>query len=362
MISVWVLTTAVTSVMAIPRVTLVDNHGPFIPATAAMTVAIKHDDPTARLVLMSHDGRVIAGPIPIAPQQKIDLLEAMPALRTADDALYLQLLHGDRPMNTALVIEPALSRRMPLVEQVETPQRGVWTKVVGWQDEGANDRDDLPEGAGRIDSAALSAPVPRDEAVIRSGWWVYPERDVHMRTDHGELRIDLREDVAPSTCRNFRGLAGMGFYNDTIAHRIINKGRNGRPFVIQGGDPTGTGEGGPGWWVHLEPSSLGHDYGVLSMARSDDPDSAGSQWFIALDRQETARLDGQYCAFGEVMFGEEAIDSMAGVELADTDYLSSRPIKPPVIELMRIAPATPRTPGEGRRENRVKAPALRDPA
>ena len=103
----------------------------------------------------------------------------------------------------------------------------------------------------------MSAPVPRDEAVIRSGWWVYLERDVHMRTNHGEFRIDLREDAAPSTCRNFRALASMGFYNGTIAHRIIPVGRNGRPFVIQGGDPLGTGEGGPGWWLPLEPSFLG---------------------------------------------------------------------------------------------------------
>jgi peptidyl-prolyl cis-trans isomerase B (cyclophilin B) len=174
-----------------------------------------------------------------------------------------------------------------------------------------------------------------------------------MLTDHGEFRIDMREDAAPSTCRNFRALASMGFYNNTIAHRIIPKGRNGRPFVIQGGDPLGTGEGGPGWWLPLEPTHLGHDYGVMSMARGQNPDSAGSQWFIALDREETARLDGQYCAFGEIFMGKDAIDSMAAVELGDTDYLSSRPVQPPRITVARLAPAPTRTPGKGRMHQRV---------
>ncbi|MCH2136278.1 MAG: peptidylprolyl isomerase [Phycisphaerales bacterium] len=350
------------AVGSIPRIQLVDNHGPFVAAGKPMMVAMRHDEPTAAIVLMRHDGTVLHGPLSLVPEQKINLLEAMPSINTLDEAAYLQLLHGEQPINTALVIEPALSRRVPLVEQVETPGRGTWTKIVGWQDEGAEDREDLPADAGRINGAALSEPAPRDASVVRSGWWIYPERDVRAKTDHGEMWIDLREDTAPGTCRSFRALAGMGFFNDTIVHRVVPVGRNGRPFVIQGGDPTGTGEGGPGWWTPLEPSFLPHDYGVLSMARADHPDSAGSQWFIALDREETARLDGQYCAFGEVILGEDTIDSMAAVELADTDYLSSRPVKPPVIELMRIAPATPRTPGTGRKETRVKPPDSRDPA
>jgi len=349
------------SAAPVPHLGPVGRTSPFIPVSGSMPMAINHDADNAVLVLMTHDGHVLSGPHNMVKDVTVDILELMPEIRALDEAAYLQLLHGTQPVNTAWVIEPALSRRVPIVEQVALPESGTRTRVIGWQDEGAFDNDDLPEGAGRIDGAALSAPVPRDEAVIRSGWWVYLERDVHMRTDHGELRIDLREDAAPSTCRSFRALASMGFYNGTIMHRIIPKGRNGRPFVIQGGDPLGTGEGGPGWWTPLEPSFLGHDYGVLSMARADDPDSAGSQWFIALDREETARLDGQYCAFGEVFAGADAIDSMAAVELADNDYFSSRPVQPPQVNQARIAPAPSRTPGKGRRDPRVKPSVLRDP-
>jgi peptidyl-prolyl cis-trans isomerase B (cyclophilin B) len=337
----------------VPRLAPQGRTSPFIPLNGAMPMAINHDADNAVLVLMNHEGDVLSGPHQVEQGKVVDLLVLMPVIRSLDEAAYVQLMHGEQPINCPWVIEPALSRRIPIVQEVESPERGAWTKIVGWQDEGALDNDELPDGAGRIEGAALSSAAPRDDAVIRSGWWVYLERDVHMLTDHGEFRIDMREDAAPSTCRNFRALASMGFYNNTIAHRIIPKGRNGRPFVIQGGDPLGTGEGGPGWWLPLEPTHLGHDYGVMSMARGQNPDSAGSQWFIALDREETARLDGQYCAFGEIFMGKDAIDSMAAVELGDTDYLSSRPVQPPRITVARLAPAPTRTPGKGRMHQRV---------
>jgi cyclophilin family peptidyl-prolyl cis-trans isomerase len=327
-----------------------------------MEFEIIHEAADASLVLLAHDGAILGGPVPIAHGERLDLLQAMPALKTLDQAAYLQLLHGSRPIGPADVIEPALSRRIPIVETVETPERGTWTRIIGWQDEGAIDNDKLPQGAGRIDGAALKAAVARDESVVRSGFWVYIEMDLAWKTSHGDLLIDLREDTAPLTCRNFRRLTNKNFLNGTIMHRIIPVGRNGRPFVIQGGDPTGTGEGGPGWWVPMEPSFLGHDYGVLSMARADDPDSAGSQWFIALDAQETARLDGQYCAFGEVIDGAPAIDAMARVELADNDYGSSRPVDPPVLLDARVVAAPPRSPGTGRPDARVKSSHPRDPS
>ena len=92
------------------------------------------------------------------------------------------------------------------------------------------------------------------------------------------------------------------------------------------------------------------------MARADDPDSAGSQWFIALDREETARLDGLYCAFGEVTSGGDVIVALAQVPIGDTDYLSSRPVDPPSIMLANLVPAKPRTPGTGRPDSRVSPP------
>jgi peptidyl-prolyl cis-trans isomerase B (cyclophilin B) len=172
----------------------------------------------------------------------------------------------------------------------------------------------------------------------------------------GDLQVDLREDAAPMTARNFQMLVEDRYYDNTIMHRILLQGRNGRPFVIQGGDPTGSGSGGPGWWVPLEPSTLPHHFGVLSMARGDDPDSGGSQWFIALDRSETARLDGLYCAFGDVVTGADTLEALARVPIADSDYLSSRPVDPPAITRARLIPAPPRTPQSGRPDARVTPP------
>ena len=321
-----------------------------------LLVDVLMDSPGASLVLMRHDGTTLATHKP-APLQQVDVISVMPAVLELDEPAYLQLVdQSGEPVGSSLVIEPALSRRVPVMETLHDEVRGEWNTVAGWQDEGAEEREDLPESAGRIDNAATPTAIPRDDAVVRSGWWVWAETDVVLETDHGELTIDLREDAAPLTTRNFRDLAASHFYDGTIAHRIIPEGRGGRPFVVQGGDPTGTGNGGPGHWLPLEPSTLGHAFGVVSMARSSDPDSAGSQWFIALDREECARLDGLYCAFGEIVQGYGTIVSMATTPLADTDYFSSRPINPPRIERGRIRPAPPRMPGKGRPDKRVSPP------
>ena len=126
---------------------------------------------------------------------------------------------------------------------------------------------------------------------------------------------------------------------------------NAQPFVIQAGDPTGTGDGGPGYWLPLEDSKLQHDFGVISMARSDDPDSNGSQIFIALSREGTARLDGQYCAFGYAVDGAEAIKAIAQVQLADP--ATGRPADPPLIRTAELVPSPARMVGRGRPDQRV---------
>jgi peptidyl-prolyl cis-trans isomerase B (cyclophilin B) len=124
--------------------------------------------------------------------------------------------------------------------------------------------------------------------------------------------------------------------------------------VIQGGDPTGTGDGGPGYDIMLEPSDLPHDFGVVSMARNDWPDSAGSQWFVALTREETARLDGQYCAFGEAVEGADAILAIERGEIADES--TGRPRAPVTVTRATVRPARPWVPGSGRPEPRVSRP------
>ena len=109
-------------------------------------------------------------------------------------------------------------------------------------------------------------------------------------TSQGTIMVELLPEYAPNHCSNMIGLARTGFYDDLIFHRIIEG------FMIQGGCPDGTGMGGPGYNVDAEFNGLSHEPGVLSMARSSDPNSAGSQFFICLDKHP--HLDGSYTAFG----------------------------------------------------------------
>ena len=155
--------------------------------------------------------------------------------------------------------------------------------------------------------------------------------------------------------RMFVEVARKGFYDGTIVHRIVPADRNGQPFVIQGGDPTGTGDGGPGYDLPLEPSRLPHDFGVVSMARNDWPDSAGSQWFVCLSREATARLDGQYCAFGYAVEGADAIVKIAAGEVAD--LATGRPKSPESVLRASVQPAPALIPGKGRPDARVTRPA-----
>ena len=149
--------------------------------------------------------------------------------------------------------------------------------------------------------------------------------DMELR-DLGHLTIELYPEVAPITVENFKNLVEQGFYDGLIFHRVIPG------FMIQGGDPTGTGMGGPGHQIKGEfaangvQNDLKHTRGVLSMARSMDPNSAGSQFFIMHD--DAPHLDGQYAAFGKVIEGMEFVDAI--VE-AKTDW-NDRPYEDQVIE------------------------------
>lgn len=122
------------------------------------------------------------------------------------------------------------------------------------------------------------------------------------------IKIELYPDIAPNTVNNFISLVERGFYDDTIFHRVIPG------FMIQGGDPEGTGMGGPGYSIKGEFSSnnfkndLRHEKGVISMARTMAPDSAGSQFFIMSNN--APHLDGQYAAFGKVIEGIEEVDQI----------------------------------------------------
>ena len=135
---------------------------------------------------------------------------------------------------------------------------------------------------------------------------------------YGSVVIELYPDVAPNTVNNFISLVKSGFYDDNSFHRLVPG------FVLQGGDPDGNGTGGPGYTIKGEFSSNGfnnelkHEKGIVSMARSSDNDSAGSQFFIMLDKSDY--LDGNYAAFGKVIDGYDLIEDIENTEkVADSD-------------------------------------------
>ena len=148
--------------------------------------------------------------------------------------------------------------------------------------------------------------------------------------DGRSFKAELYPENAPESVNNFVTLVSKGFYDGLIFHRVIPG------FMIQGGDPQGTGMGGPGYSIKGEFSyngfenNLKHEKGVLSMARSMMPDSAGSQFFIM--HETSPHLDGQYAAFGKITEGQDVVDSIA---LVDTDY-SDRPRTPQVMKTVTV--------------------------
>jgi len=140
-------------------------------------------------------------------------------------------------------------------------------------------------------------PVSKDEVAI-------------METSNGRIILDLYEDVAPNHCNNFKRLANSGFYDGTLFHRVI------KGFMIQGGDilsrdkdPSNDGQGNPGWTIEAEFNDISHVPGILSMARSKNPNSAGSQFFIC--HEESKHLDGKYTVFGKVVENFYVVNKIA---------------------------------------------------
>ena len=154
---------------------------------------------------------------------------------------------------------------------------------------------------------------------------------VRITMDSGKtIRLELYPEIAPITVENFLDLVNKGFYNGLTFHRIIPG------FMIQGGDPSGNGTGGPGYSIKGEFKSNGvnntikHERGVISMARAFDPNSAGSQFFIM--HKDAPHLDGEYAAFGKVIEGLETVDEIASVETGFQDA----PVKKVVMEKIEV--------------------------
>ena len=154
---------------------------------------------------------------------------------------------------------------------------------------------------------------------------------ITIEMSNGDLiKAELYPEIAPNTVRNFISLVNKGFYNGLIFHRVIND------FMIQGGCPEGTGTGGPGYSIVGEfaqngfENDLKHTPGVLSMARTQIPDSAGSQFFIM--HKTSPYLDGAYAAFGKVIEGMDILDNIATTKT----YYSDRPLEDQVMKSVTV--------------------------
>lgn len=192
----------------------------------------------------------------------------------------------------------------------------IWIAVIMIMVGCQNNSEQVDEGKD------LFIPIPETDAV--------PTVTMTMESG-GEVIIELYPNIAPNTVNNFIQLVEDGFYDGLIFHRVIPD------FMIQGGDPEGTGMGDPGYSIPgefanngFEENNLKHTRGVLSMARSQNPNSAGSQFFIMV--KDSPHLNGDYAAFGEVKEGMDVVDEIVGVETNNSD----KPLEDQVIKSMTV--------------------------
>jgi cyclophilin family peptidyl-prolyl cis-trans isomerase len=164
------------------------------------------------------------------------------------------------------------------------------------------------------------------------------KRQIVMSTSMGDITLLLEADLSPIAVGNFVALAECGFYNNVIFHRIAYM-PDGTPFVIQGGDPTGTGTGGPGYTIQDEPVLGEYMRGVFAMARTSEADSQGSQFFIVLDDGAQPPLESArtYAILGRVIAGMEVVDAIAAVERDAQD----RPVVPVTILSTTVSTPAP---------------------
>lgn len=316
--SLFLCSTSPADAQLTPDRTYYGRHRP-VPMTVRVPPDLKGD---AQVALLEPVSARLAASATVAPGP-INLAAAFPSVWQdvkQDDKteppklLYAQLIVGGKKIGAPVVLQPLIDPAYcPLIEDTGEPKY-------------------------------------RPSKGVYSGLRAYVERYVVMETSMGDIQFALRPDEAPNTVYNFLSLCQGGFYTDIIFHRIKPRHPNGSPFVIQAGDPLQLkdtsdikgGEGGPGFAINLEPSKLPHDFGVLSMARSNLPNSGGSQFFICLSRKGTEYLDGKYTSFAQATSGDDVIQKIAASELAAG---SERPKDPPVIKRCRLIDAAPY--GEG---------------
>src|SRR5262245_61421729 len=260
----------------------------------------------------------------------VDLASLFPSLWTGGTPKlqYAQLIVGQEKVGPPVVLQPMVNPQAAMLynEQLRT----------SWFQDPKTRTPSFKAKDGAI--AWVS-----NETTTYTGLRAYVDKHLVFETSLGEIEFRLRPDQAPNTCFNIRHLAEGGFYTDIIFHRVVPKvPTTGAPFVIQVGDPTGTGDGGPGYSFDLEPSKLPHDFGVLSVARETEPNTNGSQVCVCLSREGTQRLDGRYTAFAQAVRGAETILAIAATPLIPDkpgEDPKNRPKEPPMLKSARLVDA-----------------------
>lgn len=264
-----------------------------------------------------------------AAKGRVDLASLFPVLwsERPSEVMLAQLYLDNQAFGAPLIIQPLM-----------TPNTATRVDPSTLRLSEARDAEVMFEDERRESIEARGqTPSQEQEEPVFSGVRIYVEQEAVFETSAGQIVFRLRPDAAPNTAYNFMHLVDGGFYSNVIFHRVVAALDDGRPFVIQVGDPSGTGFGGPGYMIDLEKSALPHDFGVLSMARAADPNTNGSQVFVCLSRDGTSFLDGRYTSFAQAVAGTDAILKIAGTPVDAND----RPLDPPMIEraYLRDAPA-----------------------
>jgi len=290
----------------------------------------------ARIALYGMESGARLGVSGILPTdgRTVDLAALFPVVWTARRPVVMaaQLEAGGDPVGAPVVVQPVVE-----------PPRAIDGLTAAVMD--AFERSDAAELTRLLQLDREARRRLRDEVVLDdgahpvvSGVRVWVHERVTLDTDAGPIELDVAPWAAPETTARFLELVRGGFYDGVAFHRVVPRDERGAPFLIQAGDPSGTGGGGAGSWTDFEPTPMRHDAGVVSMARRPgDPNSNGSQFLICLSREACSSLDGRYTAFARVVGGMETVWSIATAP-ADDDGTPETPV------VIRRAVATPAPP------------------
>lgn len=249
-------------------------------------VGVVREREEARTQIRLYDGQGKLKQTRACPRGPADLGRLFPELWDAPSAgvVYAQWVVEGKGVGAPVVLTPML----PVRYAARTDREGV--PMVP------------PASTG-----AIAPAQPGSANATLAGYWMDVDKLAVVSTTRGELTFVMRPDAAPFGVRHFRMLADAGFYNGVPVHRIASLSGEAQADIVQFGDPLGTGVGSPGFWIDFEASPIKHDFGVMSWARASDPNSAGSQVIIDLNRAGTAQLDGRYSAFAQLVDGADTL-------------------------------------------------------